>query len=108
MVATTWSSTARIAMPTFHTVVPIHNVDLTPSTNVEFGDGLVLTATPEWVGKQKLLDLASAQDQEAVKYSTLSFIVSYDAKALGEPDPKWTGSRPKSISSISNERGRKR
>jgi hypothetical protein len=84
-------------MPTFHTVVPIHNVDLPSSTNVEFGGGLVLTATPEWVGRQKLLELASMQDREAVKHSSHAFIVSYDAEALGELDPNCTGTGPKSI-----------
>jgi hypothetical protein len=84
-------------MPTFNTVVPIHNVDLPQSTSVDFGGGLRLSATPAWVRNQKLLKRASAQDQEAVEHASHAFIVSYEAAALGAPDPGWTGVGPKSI-----------
>lgn len=84
-------------MPTFHTVVPIHNVDLSPGTTVEFAGGLRLTAMPHWVEKQGLLDGLSTHDREAVRLSSHAFVVSYEAAALGEPDPNWTGAYPKSI-----------
>jgi hypothetical protein len=84
-------------MPTFYTVVPIHNVDLPESTSVDLGGGLRLSATPPWVRSQRLLERASAQDREAVRHASHAFIVSYEAAALGAPDPSCTGIGPKSI-----------
>lgn len=81
-------------MPTFHTVVPIHNVDLSPGTTVEFAGGLRLTAMPHWVEKQELL---STDDREAIRLASHAFVVSYEAAVLRERDPNWTGAYPKSI-----------
>ncbi len=86
-----------VTMPTFHTVVPIHNVDLSRDTSVELGGGVRLTATPTWVRDQKLLERASAQDREAVQRAAHAFVVSYEAAALGDPDPGSTPAGSKSI-----------
>lgn len=84
-------------MPTFHTVVPIHNIDLSPGMTVEFADGLRLIAMPHWVEKQGLPNGLSTDDREAVRLASHAFVVSYEAAALEEPDPNWTGAYRKSI-----------
>ena len=84
-------------MPTFHTVVPIHHVDLGPQARFEFADGLLLMAIPPWVSNQRLLSSLSAHGREGVQHARYAFGVSYEAAGLGDPDPAWVGADPKSI-----------
>lgn len=84
-------------MPVFHTVVPIQNVDLGADARFEFAGGLLLTATPPWVPKQQMLQGLSEGDRQAVQHASHAFVVTYEAAALGDPDPGWAGADPKSI-----------
>ena len=84
-------------MAVYHTVVPLQNLELDPDVRFEFAGGILLAATPEWVVKDKLLESLSAWDREAMLASPCSLIASYEAAALGDPDPAWTGPKPKSI-----------
>lgn len=84
-------------MLSFHTVIPIHNVDLDPEGQWEFSDGFVLAALPAWVRKQPMLENLSRGDREALVDATHGFIVTNEAAALGDPEPDWKGPDPKSI-----------
>jgi hypothetical protein len=77
--------------------VPLSNITLAEDARCEFADGLVLTATPPWVARQEMLQSLSERDREAVALATHAFVVTYEAAALGDPDPEWTGQEPKSI-----------
>jgi hypothetical protein len=81
----------------YHTVVPLQNVVLDPDARFEFAGGILLTATPPWVSKEKMLESLSEWHRKAVHESPSSLIATYEATALGDPDPAWTGSEPKSI-----------
>ena len=92
-------------MPQFHTVIPIHNVELDPATSYEFSGGLLLTAMPAWIPGQKMLDRLSVIDREAVRQATHAFVLSYTADGLGSPDPDWKGTDHKSIQETKYEIG---
>ncbi len=89
----------------FHTVIPIHNVDLCPEVQLEFADGYVLTALPAWIRNQALIESLSADDREVLRQATHGFVVIYEAAALGDVDPAWEGADPKSIQETKYEHG---
>lgn len=84
-------------MPTYRTVVPLANVTIDPESRFEFTGGIILAQMPAWVRDEKMLESLSEWDRESVKESSAAFIAAYEAKALGSPDPTWTGKTPKSI-----------
>lgn len=84
-------------MPVYHTVVPLQKVAIDPDSRFEFAGGILLTTTPAWVAREKMLESLSDWDRKAVQESPCSLIATYEAAALGDPDPAWTGSEPKSI-----------
>jgi hypothetical protein len=92
-------------MPRFHTVIPIHNVDLDPQGEWEFAGGFVLVALPAWVRNQPMLENLSSSGRQALEYATHGFVVAYEAAALGDPDPDWKGPEPKSIQTTKYEQG---
>ena len=90
-------------MPIFHTVVPFNNLKLADDAQFEFGAGLFLTAIPRWVAGQRMLGCLSQHDREAVGLATHAFVVTYQAAALGDPDPESTGKEPRSIQQTKHE-----
>jgi len=76
---------------------PLQDVALDADARFEFAGGILLTATPAWVAKEKMLDSLSEWDRKAVQESPFCLIATYEAAALGDPDPAWAGSEPKSI-----------
>jgi hypothetical protein len=84
-------------MPRWHTVTPLHYVDLDVEARFDFAGGLVLTILPDWIRKQRLVKSLSSEDRQALELATHGFVVSYDAASLGDPDPEWKGAKPKSI-----------
>lgn len=84
-------------MPTYHTVVPLAHVTIDPGSHFDFAEGIVLAHTPTWVRDEKMLESLSEWDRASVKESSASFIATYEAEALGSPDPAWSGRTPKSI-----------
>lgn len=84
-------------MPVYHTVVLLQNVTLDPSARFEFAGGVLLTATPPWVPKEKMLKGLSEWDRKAVQESSSALIATYEAAVLGDQDPAWSGTEPKSI-----------
>jgi len=92
-------------MPSFHTVIPIHNVDLDPEGQWEFSGGFVLAALPTWVRNQPMLENLDSSDRQALEDATHGFVVTYEAAALGDSDPDWKGPDPKSIQEAKYEHG---
>lgn len=88
---------SNIGPSVFHTVAPINNVTLAGDARFEFAGGLLLTAKPPWVDREPMLQSLSNHDQEEVRLATHAFVVTYEAAALGDPDPAWTGDKPRSI-----------
>jgi hypothetical protein len=82
-------------MPNFHTVIPIHNVDLDTEGQWEFSGGFVLASLPAWLRKQPMLENLSSSDRQALDDATHGFVVTYEAAGLGARDPGWKGPDPK-------------
>ncbi len=92
-------------MSQYHTVIPIHNLELNPEASYEFGGGLMLTALPPWIVGHTVLDSLSLKDREAVEQATHAFVFTYPADALGSADPDWKGANQKSIQETKHEVG---
>ena len=82
-----YSRTENNVMPSFYTVIPLHNVDLDPDGRWDFAGGFALSALPGWMGDQQILERLSAGDRAALEQATHSLVVAYEAEALGTPDP---------------------
>jgi hypothetical protein len=80
------------------TVVPLHNLNLAGSTRIPFGSDFYLQDMPQWVKTDKgvLADI-SHHDRQAILVTKHALVAEYDAKAIGEPDPSWSGKTPRSI-----------
>jgi hypothetical protein len=80
------------------TVVPIHNLKLEPGTRVPFGNGFVLQDVPGWLkNDREILNDLSRHERLWTLESQHAWVAEYDALSIGEPDPSWKGSKPKSI-----------
>jgi hypothetical protein len=89
----------------YTTVIPIHNAALSPAVSFEFSGGLRVTAQPEWVAGQQMLDGLSLHDRQAVNEAAHALVLTYPADALGSYDPDWKGPSPKSIQESKYEIG---
>jgi hypothetical protein len=89
----------------YQTVIPIHNLDLELPQPVQFGHGFKLGPLPEWVLKDSMLEDLHRHVRERVADSTLAFVSTYDAIALGDPDPDWKEERPRGIQDAKYEAG---
>lgn len=89
----------------FHTVIPIHHVNLCPELQQEFAGGYILTALPAWIRNQPSSEMLSDDDCLTLVSATHAFIVTYEAAGLGAPDPDWDGVSPKSIQETKYEHG---
>ena len=85
------------------TVIPFHNLSLDPGTTAEFGAGFVLQDVPQWLRDEPILKDLSRHDRESALAATHALVAEYDAQAIGEPDPSWTGKEPKSIQDVKAE-----
>jgi hypothetical protein len=83
------------------TVVPLHNLNLATGTTVPFGNGLVLQDVPQWVKDDTsyLADI-NLNDRQETLDAKHAFVAEYEAEAIGEPDPNWKGTKPKSIQDV--------
>src|SRR2546422_766846 len=79
------------------TVVPIHNLGLSPGARADFGSGFVFQDLPQWLREEGILKDISFQDRQAVLEAKYALVAEYQAAAIGEPDPSWKGQNPKSI-----------
>ena len=78
-------------------VVPLYNFRSDIREAIEFSHGLSLSPMPEWVAKDSMTQRLGERDRHWLSVARIAFIIKYQAGALGEPDPEWTGSRPHSI-----------
>jgi hypothetical protein len=85
------------------TVVPLHNLTLDARTSAEFGAGFVFQEVPQWLRDEPILQELSRHDRESTLAATHALVAEYDAQAIGEPDPTWTGKNPKSIQDVKGE-----
>jgi len=75
------------------TVIPLHNLDLPITSHIQFGDGFVLQETPDWVKNDNfILSQLSMNERESLKYAKLALVSEYQASAIGEKDPAFSGS----------------
>ncbi len=81
----------------YYTVAPLVNVHLPQGSRHELAGNLILAETPGWLIKDRMLESLDESDRHAVRSSKYALIASYEAAALGEPDPDWKGKGPKSI-----------
>jgi hypothetical protein len=89
----------------YHSVIPLHNLHLVLERAEEFGDGFVLGPLPEWVRADSILKDLNSWDRRRVGEAKLAFRATYDAFALGDPDPEWKGPEPRSIQDAKYEVG---
>jgi hypothetical protein len=81
----------------YHTVIPLHGIPEGLTGNVPFGDGFVLCPVPDWVRSDSMLKSLNKHDQRRVQQASAAFCAKYQAEALGDPDPNWTGPNPRAI-----------
>jgi hypothetical protein len=79
------------------TVVPLHNLSLPEGTEIPFADGFVLCDLPEWLREDRMLDNLSLHDKTSILQTKNALVAEYEAASIGERDPAWTGTEPRSI-----------
>ena len=71
----------------------------------ELAKGICLTDLPGWVKSESMLDYLSWNLRvELRKFAQYCVQVSYEAEALGSPDPQWKGEAPRSAQETAFER----
>lgn len=84
-------------MKRWYTVTALHNLKLRSDACFEFAEGLVLTALPDWVANDSIVQNLDSRNRRALAETTHAFVAEYEAASLREPDPAWKGPQPKSI-----------
>jgi hypothetical protein len=84
-------------MTRWHTVTPIHNLDVSIGSPVDFGSGLQFAPLPDWIAKDSMVERLSATERQSIQEVRHAFVSEYEAASLGDPDPAWKGSEPKGI-----------
>lgn len=64
---------------------------------VPLAGGIRIEPIPDWVKDDEALGRLSWQERRWIKGAELAFAASYEAEALGSPDPSWDGAEPRSI-----------
>lgn len=86
------------------TVAPLQNLRLPVGSQVPFGNGLFLRDVPGWIKNDKgTLDHLSWHHRDGIKNAQHAFVAEYDAVAIGEPDPGWTGNGTRPIQDAKTE-----
>jgi hypothetical protein len=78
--------------------------DLPVNTPFHLAAGIYLEPVPDWVKDQQASENLSWGDRENIKDAQFAFMTSYEADALGSPDPEWAGTKPRAIQDTINER----
>lgn len=74
------------------------------SEPIELSCGIRLEPVPSWVKSDDALKLLSWTDRENIRDAELTLATTYEAEALGSPDPEWKGASPRSIQSVVDEK----
>ncbi|HTF66218.1 MAG TPA: hypothetical protein VK638_26390 [Edaphobacter sp.] len=79
------------------TVIPLNNLLIPNGCVIPFGKTFVLKDVPGWVKREEATAPFSRHDVRGILAANHALVAEYQASAMGEPDPEWTGSRPCSI-----------
>ncbi len=83
------------------TVVPLHNLDLGGNAHIPFGRKFVLQQVPQWLKDDKgFIGGLSRHDRQSTLDARHALVAEYEAPAIGQPDPEWTGQRPRGIQDL--------
>src|SRR5262245_38833506 len=89
----------------YHTVIPVLNLRLDLQQRIECADGFGIEPLPEWVRTDSILKDLNTWDQRRVADAQLALTATYDAVALGDPDPDWKGTAPRAVQDAKYEAG---
>lgn len=78
--------------------------ELPVETPFHLAAGIYLERVPDWVKEEQVSEDLSWRDRENIKDAQFAFVTSYQADALGSPDPEWMGAKPRPIQDTVNER----
>ena len=81
----------------YHIVIPLYGFPRSITEDVAFGGGFILGALPEWVRTESMLENLNRHQRRDVENADVAFRARYEAAALGDPDPEWTGDQPRAI-----------
>lgn len=87
------------------TIIPLQRLQLATDSPISFGHEFQLTRTPEWVKRDPMVQRLGFSESHAVVDSQYCLIAEYEAKAIGEPDPRWTGPQARSVQYDKSEAG---
>jgi hypothetical protein len=83
------------------TVVPLHNLNLPIGTRIPFGRKFVIQDVPEWLKKDSgFLEDIARHDRVSTLEAKQALVSEYEAASIGEPDPEWTGHKPRGIQDL--------
>jgi hypothetical protein len=83
------------------TVVPLHNLDLPTGSRIPFGTKFVLQDVPDWLKKDTgFLKDISRHDRVSTLDAKHALVSEYEAASIGEPDPEWSGAKPRGIQDL--------
>jgi Apea-like HEPN len=79
------------------TVIPLNNLLIPNGSVIPFGKTFVLQDVPKWVKQEEATAPFSRHAVREILAANHALVAEYQASAMGEPDPEWAGSRPRSI-----------
>jgi len=68
-----------------------------------FGDGLSIQDIPGWIKEADVVNSLDAPRKMILQDSTKAFVATYQAASLGDPDPRWTGPKPRGKQDLAHE-----
>ena len=71
---------------------------------VEMGHGVRIGPMPEWVQEDDFLRYLSVSQRQHLEMAEFAMTVEYEASSLGDPDPEWGDSEPKSMQYSARQR----
>lgn len=84
-----------------YTVVPLHNLELPPGSQIPFGTKFRLQDIPDRLRKDEhALNDLSSRDQKSFLKDSHALVAQYEADSYGHPDPDWKGVDPKGIQEL--------
>jgi hypothetical protein len=71
---------------------------------INVGDDFYIEKCPDWVKADEAIEYMSWHDRQEIKDSEIVFSKSYEAEALGSPDPSCNRDMPRSIQNVVDEK----
>lgn len=86
------------------TVAPFRNLNIGQGTKVPFAEGFFLQDVPQWVKEDKgILGDINYHDRQAILDAKHALVCEYEANSIGQPDPTWRETSPRSIQDSKSE-----